>query len=287
MTVNPLNATSDHSILARNLTDFFASLPQVEAIALGGSQTDGVTDHSSDIDLYIYTRADIPLAERQDIVARSGGATQADLGMTYWGPGDEWFNIPTGIEVDIIYFDALWIENQIQRVVEKHEASLGYTTCLWHTIRHSQVLYDLRGWFNGMKIKAQEDYPEPLRKNIIALNHPVLRDVIPAYANQIVKAVKRHDLVSVNHRLAALLASYFDIVFAVNRELHPGEKRLLDLTQSRCVKLPEDMVDDITTVIQTSCTPDLNFQSQLMILLDHLDQWLEQEGFGHFNSHPV
>ena len=59
-----------------------------------------------------------------------------------------------------------------------------------------------------------------LRQNIIALNYPVLRGVIPAYANQLEKAVKRHDLVSVNHRLAALFASYFDIIFAVSRQLH-------------------------------------------------------------------
>lgn len=63
-------------------------------------------------------------------------------------------------------------------------------------------------------------------RTIVALNHPVLRDVIPSYYAQIEKAVGRGDLVSVNHRLAALLASYFDTVFAVNLSLRGAAARL-------------------------------------------------------------
>jgi hypothetical protein len=267
-----------HASLARKLADLFADLPQVEAIAWGGSQIGGITDPSSDIDLYVYTQADIPLAIRQEIVTRSGGASQANVGLSYWGPGDEWFNTPTGIEIDIVYFNAQWMASQLQRVIHQCEASLGYTTCFWHIIRHSQSLSDPRGWFQALQNTAQVDYPETLRKNIIALNHPVLREVIPSYANQLIKAVKRSDLVSMNHRLSALLASYFDIIFAVNRELHPGEKRLLSLANKRCIRVPINMVDDINTLIQTASVADQTFLSQMTKCLDNLDQWLVQEG---------
>ena len=284
-----MNTISVYTSLARQLADLFASLPQVKAIALGGSIMGGVTDQSSDIDLYVYTQADIPLVDRQGIVARSGGASQENLGMTFWGSGDEWFHAPTGIEVDIVYFEAQWIENQIQRIIDKHEASLGYTTCLWYIVRNSQVLHDPEEWFQNLQKKASTKYPDPLRQKIITLNYPVLRNVIPSYTNQLAKAVKRHDLISINHRLAALLASYFDIIFALNRELHPGEKKLLNLAQTRCVKLPVDFAGDITAVIQSSCMADQTFLGYLTMLLDHLDQWLEQEGFQTFisNSKPV
>lgn len=282
MNENQLNKPTVYTSLARQVADLFASLSQVEAIALSGSQAGGTIDQSSDIDLYVYTCSDIPLADRKEIVARSGGASKANLGMTYWGSGDEWFNSPTGIEVDIVFFDAIWIENQIQRVVERHEASMGYTTCIWHLVRHSQVLYDPQAWFRALQLKAQVEYPEGLKHNIVAFNHPVLRDVIPAYANQLAKAVKRKDLVSVNHRLAPLLASYFDIIFALNRELHPGEKRLLNLALTRCSTLPVNMAEDITMVIHSSISADQTFLGYLTNLLDHLDQWLEKEGFGPF-----
>ncbi len=227
--------------LAGRVAALFAALPQVEAVALSGSQAGAAVDEVSDIDLYVYTRADIPLATRQAIVDQSGGASRASLGLTYWGPGDEWYDAATGIEVDLVYFDAGWMQTQLERVIDGHIPSLGYTTCFWHTVRNSQVLSDPHGWFGNLQDKARAPYPPALRQNIIAFNHPVLRAVIPSYFHQIEKAVRRGDLVSINHRLAALLASYFDIIFAFNFVLHPGEKRLVNLALAGCPSLPVKM----------------------------------------------
>ena len=42
----------------------FASLPQVEAVALAGSRSSDFPDADSDIDLYVYVTEDIPLEVR-------------------------------------------------------------------------------------------------------------------------------------------------------------------------------------------------------------------------------
>lgn len=278
--------SSTHATLARRLSEMFAELPQVEAIALAGSRSNQVADPASDIDLYVYTRSDIPLAARQSIVDRAGGATKADLGLTHWGPGDEWFDASSGIEVDIIYFDAAWMENQIHRVMREHQASLGYTTCFCHTVKQSRIFSDVRGWLAGLQSLCRQEYPEALRRNIIAFNHPILRRVIPSYANQLEKAVRRGDLISINHRLAGLLASYFDVIFALNRQLHPGEKRLMELALARCEKLPRDMASDIVNLLRLSAAGETHLLEQLTEFLNNLDQLLEQEGFDAQTSRP-
>jgi hypothetical protein len=269
-----------HLELARRLAGLFAPLPQVEAVALGGSRGGGgvATDAASDIDLYVYTRGDVALADRRGIVEAAGGAARADLGMHFWGPGDEWLHAPTGIHVDAIYFDAAWMEEQVDRVLVRHEASLGWTTCFWHTVRRSIALEDPRGWFARLQARCAVEYPEELRRAIVALNHPVLRGVLPAWANQLAKAARRGDLVSVNHRLAGLLASYFDVLFAVNRVPHPGEKRLVEAAVGGCARLPEGFPADLEDLLRTATTDLAGLPARIDRLLDRLDELLEAEG---------
>jgi predicted nucleotidyltransferase len=263
--------------LALQVAEHFAKHPQVEAVALGGSHSAGVADAGSDIDVYVFTRADIDTATRASIIAALGGASRANIGMTFWGPGDEWFHAPSGIEIDATYFDATWLEGQLERVILQHQPSLGYTTCFWRTVKQARPLYDRGGWFAAMQQLSQAAYTEALRHNIIQFNHPVLRNVIPAYLHQIEKAVQRQDVVSVNHRVAALLASYFDILFALNRVLHPGEKRLLAYAQTECAMLPADLPIDVTALLASAASGQPGTIACANALLDHLDVLLEQE----------
>jgi hypothetical protein len=279
------SATTPSLALARELAEQFSRFPQVQAVALAGSQTSGRPDANSDIDLYVYHNAAIPLDERRALVA-ARGSSRADLDMRFWDLGDEWVDLPSGIEVDIIYWEPAWIEAQLARVLDQHQASMGYSTCFWHTIQRSQILFDRHQWFEKLQARAAQPYPQALYLRIIEMNHAVLRRVIPSYCHQIELAVQRGDLVSVNHRVAAFLASYFDILFALNRELNPGEKRLLSITQARCARLPVNMAAGVTAVLQCAGSGSKELPAELHRLVDALDQLLAEEGFDPATSQP-
>jgi hypothetical protein len=271
--------------LTQSLAQRISAFPTVEAIAIGGSSAAGAGDQQSDIDLYVYTAGTIPLAARAALVAEMG-ASRADLDLKFWDLGDEWFDATTGIEVDIMYWEPAWIEGQLNRLWQEHQASLGYTTCLWHTVRYSRGLYDRQGWFEALQRQSAQPYPEPLRQAIVAKNHAVLRNVIPSYAHQIEKASQRADRVSQNHRVAAMLASYFDVVFALNRVLHPGEKRLVAWAQANCAQLPVGMAASIEKVLQAACQVGESLPVAVHALIDPLDDLLREEGFDPASSQP-
>ncbi len=272
--------------LVGRLAALYGQLPQVVAVALGGSSAGGTADAASDIDLYVYTNAEIPISARQTIVARLGGASRADFDQHYWGPSDQWLDAATGQEIDAVYFDAGWLASQLGRVLDEHTPSLGYTTAFWHTVRQSRPLYDPTGWLATQQRRAAVAYPEPLRQAIVAYNQPVLRGILTSYAAQIEKAVARDDLVSVNHRLAALLASYFDILFAVNRVPHPGEKRLLARAAALCPTLPAGMATDVTAALTAAGAAPGELPGHLDRLLDRLDEWLNVARFSGIVPHP-
>lgn len=257
--------------LARELAGHFSACPGVEAVALGGSQSAGSTDTASDIDVYVYSTTVVPLEERQRIAALRG-TTRADMNLTFWDLGDEWFDAPSGIEVDMVYWPTTWIEDMIRRVVVEHQASVGYSTCFWHTVRGSLPLFDRSGWFARLQAQCQTPYPPELRRAVLEKNMPLLRDVIPSYAHQIEKAMKRGDLVSVNHRVAALLASYFDALFAFNEVLNPGEKRLIGKARSLCQHVPHNMETEIHAVLAASGTVNPELMAHVHALIDGLEE---------------
>ncbi len=202
---------------------------------MSGSQTSELCDSNSDVDLYVYVTDVVPLEVRRRIAA---GAAQAEIGNEYWEPGDEWIDRETGIAVDVMFRQVAWIEEQLDRVLRRHQASVGYSTCFWYNVRYSQVLFDRRGWLQNLKNFSDQPYPPELKRAIIAKNFPLLRRNLSSYLHQIELAIARNDPVSVNHRVTALLASYFDVLFAVNELPHPGEKRLIAHALTQCQRVP-------------------------------------------------
>jgi hypothetical protein len=224
--------------LARRVADCLAADPAVEAVALAGSRAgpQAAPDSGSDVDLYVYAPALPSLSVR----ARAAeGATSRELGNAFFEPGDEWMD-GSGLAVDVMYRRPAWIEEQLDRVLVHHQASVGYSTAFWHSVRVAVPLFDRGGWFAALQARARQPYPEPLRRAVVARNQPLLRRNQSSFLHQLARAAARGDGVAVNHRAAAFLASAFDILFAVNRLTHPGEKRLLAHARA-CPLRPADL----------------------------------------------
>lgn len=277
---SPAPHDPDTADLLERLRRGFAPRPEVLALALAGSRgRDGTgADAASDVDVYVYTHTDIPAPARRAIVAGCGGATRADLDQSYWGPCDEWTDASTGLAVDIVYFDAAWMDGMITAVLDQHRPSLGYTTCFWHTVRQSWPLHDPQGWFATLQRRCDVPYPEALRQRIVDHNHPLLRGVSSSYARQIDKARARGDRVALNHRVAGLLASYFDCLFAANALPHPGEKRLAAWAQAHGRWQPADMARDLDALLAAAATGADTLPGVITHLLDQLDDTLRQAG---------
>ncbi len=263
------------SLLANLIAARYSALPQVEAVVLAGSHTTQVSEPDSDIDLYVYWHAEVPMEERGVIAETS--AIHVEVNNQFWEPGDEWIDEATGIHVDVMFRHTRWIEEQLERVLGRYEASVGYSTCFWHNIITSKLLFDRSGWFSTLQINARQPYPDELRHRIVAKNYPILRDSMSSYLNQLRSAIRRCDKVSINHRITAFLASYFDIIFAVNRFPHPGEKRILQIAESQCKELPAEMQDQVHKFMTASSSEGV-VTGYADALVDGLDELLQKQG---------
>lgn len=220
----------------------FTRLEAVEAIALGGSRAGDHYDEKSDYDVYLYVTRPIPEPVRRDILCPY--CSRMEIGNSFWEYEDN-CTLECGVDMDILYRDLDAFTRDVASVVEAHQARNGYTTCMWHNLRTCRIVYDREGRLAAAKRRFDVPYPEPLRRSIVERNMRLLSGSLPSYDAQIAKAVRRGDWVSVNHRTAAFMESYFDVIFALNRQTHPGEKRLIALCRAQCALLPQDFEENI------------------------------------------
>lgn len=135
------------------------------AVALAGSRAASSNDTASDFDLYVYAASEVPVEFR-----RSLAGPAAEIDNRFWEPGDEWVDADSGAHLDVMYRSATWIEDQLDRVLIRHQASIGYSTCFWYNVLHSEALYDPQGWYRKLQERARVPYPEELKRAIVAKN---------------------------------------------------------------------------------------------------------------------
>lgn len=228
--------------MIEKLFNELAALPQIEAVALGGSRAGEVYDEKSDYDVYLYCTDTVDEEVRRGILEKY--CSYMEIGNSFWELEDNCV-LNNGIDIDILYRDLDSFAEGVASVVEGHQAYNGYTTCMWHNLNTCKIIYDKDGRLQDVKNRFFVPYPKQLKENIIDKNMKLLSVAMPAYKLQIAKAVERKDMVSIGHRTAAFMESYFDIIWAMNELTHPGEKRLVSLCQKQCKILPADFEENI------------------------------------------
>lgn len=231
--------------MVNQLFSELSALPQIEAIALGGSRAGSHYDEKSDYDVYLYCTGPIPEEIRKNILEKY--CTFMEIGNHFWEYEDN-CTLKNGIDIDILYRNLEDFTREVADVAELCHGRNGYSTCMWHNLNTCKVLYDENGRLEEARKRFNVPYPDALQQEIVTRNWKLLRAAMPAYELQITKAVHRGDLVSINHRVTAFLESYFDLLFALNKKTHPGEKRLMQLCRESCPHLPERFEENLTAL---------------------------------------
>ena len=246
----------------------FTKFPEVTAIVLGGSRSGNNFDKSSDYDLYIYCTS-IPDKDCRKLILDKY-CSYIELNNQFWEFEDD-CTLSDEIDIDIIYRNINDFENNIENVVEKHQASNGYTTCFWHNLKNSKVLYDPHKEFHNLQERFEVPFPKELKENIISKNFRLLTGNLPSYDKQIIKAFDRGDFVSVNHRIAAFIESYFDIIFAINELTHPGEKRMILYAKEHSKILPKNFEENMNELLNSMGSTLEHVENNLKNIIKNLE----------------
>ena len=250
------------SKILEEILEQYASCDEVQAIAIGGSLAAKMSDNISDIDIYVFVTSDISLEFRQKLVEKY--SSKFEVGGEYFGSGDEYYVDELGMQLDVMFWNVDWFKSVVLNTWEKFYPSNGYSTCFLYTLKNFQIACEKNGYLSNLKQKIDTPFPQELKNNIIKRNMRLLKDKpFASYYEQIEKAIKRGDEVSVNHRISAFLASYFDIIFAKNELLHPGEKRLVKFAIENCKFLPMDFEHNIEKLLNAN-----NFN--VLLILDEI-----------------
>lgn len=249
----------------QEVVEGLASLPGVGAVALGGSRTGLISGPESDYDLYVYRKGKVDPDLRRGLFEKIGGS--ADVDNSPFEEGDLF--VPSeGPCIDIMYRDTSFPEEQIDRVWVKHQPSLGYSTCFLWNLRTHKALVDKSGELTRQVKRLGSPYPDALVESITDFNMAMIGPGKPSdWLDQIHSAEKRGDVPSRIHRTAAFMASVFDVVFAQNKVLHPGEKKLMGYVDLLCERLPRNFREDVESVYANVASGPLH-ESALKLALN-------------------
>ena len=255
-------------ILCSNLFN----LDGIVAIALGGSRATKAQDSKSDYDLYVYYDTLPKTEDRHNAIKEC--CEDTEIGNTFFEFEDD-CTLINHIDIDIIYRKLSDFKKEIESVVFLHQAHNAYTTCMWHNLINCQILKDTNNILKDFQASATISYPPELKVAITKNGLQLLSGSLPSYDKQIIKASYRGDFLSVNHRIAAYVETYFDVLFALNEMTHPGEKRMLAYAL-KAKKQPKNFKSDLEqliSLVSSNDTPKL--ESVLKALTTNLQELVD------------
>ena len=218
------------------ITGAVAGVPGVAAVSLGGSHATGMADAHSDVDLHVYWREPLaPAAERHARLAAVADPGAPVREVAEWGLEDH-FSVGGRLH-ELVYVHLGDVERQVERAYAEGLGDEGFATASLFYVAAGVPLHDPQGALARLRARLAV-YPEATRRRLLDTMPGVLR----AYLGQLRKAQARGDLLFAQHRRYSVQMVYFNMLFALNRRYHPGEKRLLAHAE-RCPIIPDRHVE--------------------------------------------
>lgn len=236
-------------VTLRPLFNQLKTIPLIDAIVLGGSRGKGLGDHTSDYDIYIYSKKEIPVEKRKELL--SPYMSLMEYNNQFFETEDDGI-LNNGVGIEFIYRNLDDFKQMMNRLFELH-INRGYSTCFLDNLLTSKIIFDRNNEYQALQDKYRFKDKTLIYQTVIKQNIPLLYGTQPNLYDQILKAVKRGDYVSINHRFTEYFSLFFDTLYAMNQVNHPGEKRMLEFA----LRLPKKPV---------------NLKARIDFMLNHLTE---------------
>ncbi|MBA2362098.1 MAG: DUF4037 domain-containing protein [Chloroflexia bacterium] len=218
--------------VAAQVVGVIAVMPGVVAVSLGGSVAVGLADDASDLDLHVYWAEHLPPADVR--AARLRAIADPDsirTGLTSWGMEDQ-FSVGDR-PVELIYRRWADVADEVERAYDAGLPGQGFTTAVLYSVARGEPLHDPTGALNAAGERLVREFPEATRTAVLRREIPLLG----FHLGHLRRAQDRGDIVFAQHLRYKVQMLFFDVLFALNRLYHPGEKRLLEHSR-RCLVRP-------------------------------------------------